>query len=126
MDIDTLGTILYWCEGSKRELDCRVEFVNSDPRMISVFLKFLRAKGIDERRLRIRMTLHVQDDENACKEYWKKVTALGDKNFMLTVVKDPSVTRKPLPYGTITIRYNSLALLRQIKNDISHLVGNLS
>jgi hypothetical protein len=122
MEIDELGTILYWCEGSERDYDCRVEFVNSDPRMISIFLRFLRAKGVDERRLRIRMAIHVQDDEQVCKGYWRKVTSLDDKNFMATVVKAPSVARKPLPYGTVTIRYNSLELLRQIKNDISRLI----
>ncbi len=122
VEIGDIGTILYWCEGSKRELDCRVEFVNSDARMISVFLKFLRAKGVDEGRLRVRMALHVQDDEEARKEYWKRVTSLDDKNFISTTVKLPSVARKPLPYGTLTIRYNSLELLRQIKSDISHLI----
>jgi hypothetical protein len=68
------------------------------------------------------MAIHVQDDEQVCKGYWRKVTSLDDKNFMATVVKAPSVARKPLPYGTVTIRYNSLELLRQIKNDISRLI----
>ena len=57
--------------------------------------------------MRIRMALHVQDDEEVCKEYWKSVTSLDDKNFISTTAKVPSVTRKPLPYGTVTIRYNS-------------------
>lgn len=121
MSINEIGTILYWCEGSKRELDCRVEFVNSDPGMISIFLKFLRARGVEENRLRIRMAIHVQDDESVCKKYWKGITGLCDKNFISSVVKKPSIARKPLPYGTVTIRYNSLALLRQIKSDISHV-----
>jgi hypothetical protein len=41
-------------------------------------------------------------------------------------VKSPSYSKKPLPYGTITIRYNSLALLRQIKEEISDLVEGRS
>ena len=122
MDIDEVGTILYWCEGSKRELDCRVEFVNSDPKMVSIFLRFLRSRGVDESRLKIRMANHVQDDENTCREFWKKVTGLVNRNFIATVVKAPSIARKPLPYGTVTIRYNSLELLRQIKEDISRVI----
>ena len=126
MNIATVGIILYWCEGSKREDDRRVEFVNSDAKMISVFMKYLRTKNIDERRIRARMTIHVQDDESECKEYWKKVTSLKDSNFISTVVKDPSVSRRPLPFGTIAIRYNSLWLLRQINHEISDLAERIS
>jgi hypothetical protein len=63
VDIQTVGAVLYWCEGSKREDDRRVGFVNSDPRMISVFMRYLHTKNIDERRIRARITLHVQDNE---------------------------------------------------------------
>lgn len=126
MDIQTVGAILYWCEGSKREKDCRVEFVNSDPRMISVFMKYLRSKDIDHRRIRARMTIHVQDNESECKEYWKRVTSLEDSNFITTVVKNPSFSRKPLPYGTVTIRYNSLQLLREIMSEIADLADSIS
>jgi hypothetical protein len=122
VDIQTVGAVLYWCEGSKREKDCRVEFVNSDARMISIFMTYLRTKDVDEARIRARMTIHIQDDESDCKDYWKKVTSLDEANFISTVVKSPSYSKKPLPYGTITIRYNSLALLRQIKEEISDLV----
>jgi hypothetical protein len=126
VDIQTVGAVLYWCEGSKREIDCRVEFVNSDPTMISVFMDYLRTKNIHEGRIRARMTLHIQDDESKCKSFWKKVTSLEDTNFISTIVKSPSYSKKPLPYGTITIRYNSLALLRQIKEEISDLVEGRS
>jgi hypothetical protein len=126
LDIATVGVILYWCEGSKREDDRRVEFVNSDPRMISVFMRYLRAKDIDEARIRPRMTIHIQDDETECREYWKKVTSLKDFNFISTVVKDPSVSRKPLPRGTVAIRHDSLQLLRQIKEEISDLEERIS
>jgi hypothetical protein len=39
MNVEEAGALLYWCEGSKREEDRRVEFVNSDPKMDSVFMK---------------------------------------------------------------------------------------
>jgi len=126
VDIQTIGAVLYWCEGSKREKDCRVEFVNSDPKMIAVFMTYLRSKDVEESRIRARMTIHVQDDEVECKEYWKKATALRDANFISTVVKSPSFSKKPLRYGTIAIRYNSLQLLRQIKEEISDLAGGIS
>ena len=126
MDLESAGTLLYWCEGSKRERDRRVEFVNSDPKMIAIFMRYLRAKGIDEGRIRARMTIHRQDDEQRCKNYWKRVTSLNYSNFISTVVKETSIARKPLPYGTVAVRYNSVRLLRQIKSDICDLVERIS
>jgi len=126
MDIEEVGALLYWCEGSKREDDRRVEFVNSDPKMVAVFMKYIRAKGVDEGRLRIRLGIHVQDNERECKKYWMGVTGLSDSNFISTVVKGHSLCRKPLPHGTVTIRYNSLALLREIKNEISVMAEGLA
>lgn len=126
MDLATIGLILYWCEGSKREEDRRVEFVNSDPRMISVFMKYLRTRQIDEARIKARMMIHTQDDELECREYWKRVTLLTDSNFISTVVKSPSVSKRPLRYGTIAIRYNSVQLLRQMKEEISELAEQVS
>ncbi len=125
MDIATAGLILYWCEGSKREEDRRVEFVNSDPKMVAVFMKYLRSKDIIEERIRARLTIHVQDNEPRCKDYWKTVTALNDSNFIKTVVKAPSFSKRPLPYGVVAIRYNSLRLLRQIKGEIANLAEEL-
>jgi hypothetical protein len=94
--------------------------------MISIFMRYLRSKNIDEARIRIRMAIHSQDDETVCKEYWRNVTSLNDSNFISTVVKSPSFTTNPLPYGTVTIRYNSLQLLRQIKKEISDIVEEIS
>ncbi|HEV2225753.1 MAG TPA: hypothetical protein VGR56_02995 [Nitrososphaerales archaeon] len=125
MNLKIVGILLYWCEGSKRERDRRVEFVNSDPKMIAVFMKYLRTKDIDEERIRVRMMLHRQDDELQCRNFWKKVTSLDDSNFISTVVKKTSLVRHPLPHGTITIRYNSLELLRLINCEIRELIERI-
>ena len=126
MDIGSAGALLYWCEGSKRERDRRVEFVNSDPRMISIFMRYLRSKEVDEDRIRIRMMIHLQDDEVACREFWKVATGLQDASFMRSIVKRTGLVKRPLPFGTIAVRYNSLALLREIKTDITRVVEVLS
>ena len=125
MDLNSVGTILYWCEGSKRDRDCRVEFVNSDPTMIRVFMRYLRTKGIEEKRVRARLSLHGQDDARECQEYWKAITSLGDANFLKPSLRKTSPSRTLLPHGTITIRYNSIALLRQIKEEISNMAQTL-
>lgn len=125
MNLNEVGALLHWCEGSKQEEDYRVEFVNSDPDMISVFMKYVRAKGVEENRLRIRMGIHVQDDETDCKAYWKKVTGLQDSNFIATSMNKQSLSKKHLPHGTVAIRYNSIALLIETKRDISSIAESL-
>ncbi len=125
MNLNEVGALLYWCEGSKREEDYRVEFVNSDPEMISIFMKYIRTKGVEERRLRIRMEIHVQDDEAECRRYWKYVTGLQDDNFIASAPRKPSNSKKHLPHGTVAIRYNSIALLREIKNEISSIAQGI-
>lgn len=125
MNIREAGALLYWCEGSKREKDCRVELVNSNPEIISVFMRYLRSKGVDETRLRFRLAIHCDDDERSCKDYWKDVTGAGDSSFIATVTRNSSVHRNKLPHGTITVRYNSLTLLMEVKRDISILAERL-
>jgi hypothetical protein len=88
-------------------------------------MRYLRAEGIDESRIRVRMMIHTQDDEVRCRDHWKRVASVDDSNFLPTVVKRSSQVRRPLRYGTVAIRYNSVDLLRQIKRDISDLVKQL-
>lgn len=48
------GTMLYWGEGGKALSGSGVDFVNSDPKMITVFMLFLRTIfQIDEAKLRV-------------------------------------------------------------------------
>ncbi|MDG7009064.1 MAG: hypothetical protein JRN06_12705 [Nitrososphaerota archaeon] len=126
MDLNSAGALLYWCEGSKRERDRRVEFVNSDPQMTSIFLRYLRSMRIEEDRIRIRMMIHLQDDEDACREHWKGITGLQDLSFMRSVVKRTGPLKKPLPQGAVTVGYNSLELLRRVKLDILTAARRLS
>ncbi len=88
-------------------------------------MKYLRAKGIAENRIRARISVHEHDNVTECKEYWKKVTSLDDSNFISASLRRTSPARSPLPHGTLTIRYNSIELLLRIKRDISDLAQEL-
>jgi len=50
-------------------------------------MRFLQTKGIDERRLKARVMIHIQDDETEGRSYRKRVASLDDYNFISTVVK---------------------------------------
>lgn len=60
-----------------------------------------------------------------CRTYCKAITRLTDANFIAPIVKRASSVRKPLPYGTVAIRYNSVELLRQVKSDILSVIEKL-
>jgi hypothetical protein len=62
---------------AKAKTDGSVMFANSDPRMIRLFLRFLRRFfDIDESRLRVRLHLHAGLDLGAATRFWSQVTGV--------------------------------------------------
>src|SRR4051794_36950124 len=60
-DLELLAVTAYWCEGSKdKPYDRRetVAFINSDPGLIELWLKFLRRRGYGSERLRFNLSIH--------------------------------------------------------------------
>jgi len=84
------GAIAYWCEGSKnkphRRWD-RVAFINSDPALISFFLRFLDAAGIDRDRLIFRVYIHGSADVGAAEKFWLATAGVTPSQFRKTVLK---------------------------------------
>src|SRR5215470_18286618 len=71
------GAIAYWCEGSKSKpynRQDRVMFVNSDPGLITFFLRFLDAAGIGRDRLIYRVQIHESADVAAAEPFWLGLT----------------------------------------------------
>jgi hypothetical protein len=64
-----IGAAIYWCEGSKaKEWDpnrCRVTFINSDPALVLLFLRFVELFGEDRASLRYRISIHQSADVEA-------------------------------------------------------------
>ena len=59
------GAIAYWCEGTKSKPHHRYEhvaFINGDPKLITFFLRFLDAAGIDRAQVRYRIYIHGSAD----------------------------------------------------------------
>ena len=60
-EVVLLGAIAYWCEGAKSKpyrRDERVDFINSDPGLIRLFLAFLDLAEIRPQQLRYRLHIH--------------------------------------------------------------------
>lgn len=107
------GLALYWAEGGKSFRNRRVEFCNSDPRMIEFFLRWLRiCLGITKENLKCVVginQIHSQRDM-VVKEYWSNITSIPLPQFRKTSFKkvDNSKTYSNFDehYGTLTVLVN--------------------
>ncbi|MDD2679754.1 MAG: hypothetical protein PHO03_03005 [Candidatus Omnitrophica bacterium] len=111
------GIMLYWAEGTLRGKT--VDFVNSNPDMVKIFLKFLREIcGVDKKRLRLYLYIYSYLNLKNIMDYWKKVTGIPISQFTKPYVRkgNPNLSNRKLPYGVVHIRYNDKRLLEIIHN----------
>ncbi len=82
-----MGLMLYWAEGSKtKEYDPGrgVSFSNSDPRMIRLFLSWLRESlDINDDRIKLDIYIHEnkKNDLENVKRFWSQVTGFSKQEF---------------------------------------------
>lgn len=93
------GAVAYWCEGSKNKpynRQDRVIFMNSDPRLITFFLRFLDAAGIGQDRLIYRVQIHESADVAAAEQFWLTLTGASPGQFRRTTLKrhNPKTVRR--------------------------------
>lgn len=118
-------SLLYWAEGSK---NCSiVGFTNSDPIMISTYLKLLRsAFTITESKFRCLVHIHEYHNDLDEKAYWSKVTSIPLSQFSKSYLKPHTGNRKKQGYhGTISVRYYDAKIGRKIKSYYNMFVQNL-
>jgi len=109
------GLMLYWAEGTFK--GNTVDFANSDPDMIKIFLRFLREIcGIKEERLRIYLYAYSYQDITKIKRFWHKITGIPLKQFTKPFIRhNDHFSNRKLTFGLIHVRYNDKKLLFLIK-----------
>ena len=76
------GLILYWGEGYKTTKSHGIDFANSDPEMIAIFVKFLRTiYGVDENRFRVLLYCYANQNITSLIKFWSKLTGISEKQF---------------------------------------------
>ncbi|EST26609.1 terminase gpP N-terminus-related DNA-binding protein [Streptomyces roseochromogenus] len=93
------GVALYWAEGTKDKPHARresVEFVNSDPGVISVFLAWLDLLDVTRDRLHCRVMIHETADIDAAEHYWADLVGIDRALLGKTILKkhNPATVRK--------------------------------
>jgi len=118
------GVVAYWCEGSKDKHYERREtvvFINSDPRLIALFLTFLDSLGVARSRLSFRLQIHETADVKAALTFWSDVVQVPPSQFRKTTLKrhNPKTNRRNTAeayHGCLTIRVaGSAELYRRIE-----------
>jgi len=95
------GAIAYWCEGTKSKpyrRSGRVIFINSDPRLICFYLRFLQLAGVKQDQLTFTLSIHESAEVAAAQEYWLRVTRADPAQF-----RRPNVKR----HNPKTVRLNT-------------------
>ncbi|MFJ2812568.1 MULTISPECIES: hypothetical protein [unclassified Streptomyces] len=93
------GVALYWAEGSKAKPHRRTEvlqFINSDPGVIKVFLRWLELLGVGRERLTLRVSIHETADVAGAEAFWAGVAGVDVSAFRRATLKkhNPRTVRK--------------------------------
>ncbi|MFJ6393065.1 hypothetical protein ACIQJT_36345 [Streptomyces sp. NPDC091972] len=93
------GVALYWAEGAKDKPHRRTEvlkFINSDPNVIRLFLRWLEFLGVRRERLTLRVSIHETADVEAAEKFWADIAGVDTSAFSRTTLKrhNPRTVRK--------------------------------
>lgn len=119
--LEVAGIMLYWAEGYKSVHGNTVDFANSDPVMIKVFLNFLRTSFvIDETKLRVYLYCYSNQNVEELIRHWSSVCRIPRSQFSKPYVRTDFNTeqKRKMAFGMIHVRYNDKKLLLEIKNMI--------
>jgi predicted DNA-binding protein YlxM (UPF0122 family) len=123
--LKAIGATLYWGEGSKWDGEKIVDFANSDPAMIALFMKFLRKIcGIDENRLRVYLYCYADQKPDELKIFWSKLTGIPKSLFYKPYIRKDFKEEKSgkMKNGLIHIRYNDKKLLLVLREWIKEII----
>lgn len=113
-DARLLVAFLFWAEGEKT--DQNVTFINSDPKMVQVFLKLFRTYfDLDDSKFRALVHIHEYHSESKIIDFWTDVTDIPREQFQKTYKKKNTGIRKKENYkGSISIRYYDAQIARKL------------
>jgi hypothetical protein len=101
-EVILLGAVAYWCEGAKAKPwepnRCRVAFINSDPVLVLLFLRFIELLGVEPSDVGYRISIHETADIEAAGRWWATLVGVSFEQFHRPTIK----THNPS-----TVRYNT-------------------
>ncbi|MBW3589212.1 MAG: hypothetical protein KY429_07320 [Actinobacteria bacterium] len=106
------GVVAYRAEGAKQKAwdsSRQVAFANSDPKMIILFMSFLKLLGYEKADMSLWLAIHESADERRALRFWSNITGMPVESFWKTTFKrhNPKTVRKNTReayHGCLTIR----------------------
>ncbi|SFF50324.1 Homeodomain-like domain-containing protein [Actinoplanes philippinensis] len=89
-DVLLLGAVAYWCEGAKSKPWARRDnliFINSDPGLLALYLRFLELGGYRVEELGFRVNIHETADPAAAADWWAAELAVPRDRFLKPTIK---------------------------------------
>ncbi len=119
-----LCSMLYWGEGTKNL--STVNFMNSDPDMIAVYLKLLRTYFVVKpEKFRAQLHLHSYHNTKKQKQFWAEVTGISEDRISIYKKENSGKNIKIGYPGCISIRYYDSRLAREINYYYNALIDKL-
>jgi len=126
-ELKLLGIMAYWAEGSKTK-DSLVQFVNTDPKLIKLALRWLREScDVPERKIRCHLRVHPDTDRKKAEDYWSKVTKIPKERFSKTTIKISGSGGRgynKISNGIASVRVCDTNLFYKIRGWIEGLIDN--
>lgn len=105
------GVIAYMAEGAKEKpwgKPAMVAFMNSDSRMIQLFLAWLQLLGVPDDQLGFRVSIHETADVAQAHEFWSNVVGVPIEGFYKPTIKKhkPKTVRRNVGntyHGCLTV-----------------------
>lgn len=122
-ELKIAGLMIYWGEGGKKN-SSGIDLANSDPKMITIFLIFLRRLyQIDEKRLRVYLYSYNSLPTEQLILYWSDLTQIPATQFTKPYIRAKSnLIHDKMQYGLIHIRYADVRLFNLIMSEIKQFV----
>jgi hypothetical protein len=133
-DLFIAGVVAYAAEGSKKkpwQSSMSVKFINSDPRMVMLFIKWLSLVGMDRSFLSFRLSIHRDADVDGALRFWSQLVGVPVERFQRTTLKkgNPKTPRRntgPAYRGCLVIRVRrSGDLNKQLDGWFDAIVGSV-
>jgi hypothetical protein len=111
------GILFYWAEGSRLSDNGKIEFTNTDPKIIKIMMSFFRkALKVPNNKFRIMVRIGSEENVEKAKTYWSKITEVPDKSFHVPEILNLSSNSKSLekhPYGMCRVCVYDSTLFRK-------------
>lgn len=106
--------MIYWGEGDRVTKD-KVRVSNADPKMIKLFMLFLRdICQIPVEKIRLNLFIYSDLDDMECRRFWSERIGLGQSAFTKSILLPSRHKTKRVRYGMCNITVSSSYLKAKV------------